>query len=148
MENSIATFWGEWGKISGANVQTWCNNSQALHHDIALANVLLNVRQFFAPTKMTVVPDPPYSSDLRTCEFFLFLKMKLKLKGRCYNGIEEIQTESKTLTRNAFQKCFRSWKFCWKCCINAKGDYFKEDGANINFGKWLSYGREIFGTFE
>jgi hypothetical protein len=59
---------------------------------------------------MTVIPHPPYSPDLAACEFFLFQKMKLKLKGWLNGGIEEIQTESqnvmKTLMRNAFQKCF------------------------------------------
>jgi len=126
MENSIATFSGDWGKTFGANVQTWRNNSWALHHDNALAHALLNVQQFFASTKMTVIPHPPYLPDLATCEFFLFPKMKLKLKGWRYDGTEEIQTESqnvmKMLTRNSFQNCFQLWKTCWNCCINAKGD--------------------------
>jgi hypothetical protein len=101
--------------------------------------------------KMTVILYPSYSPDLTTCEFFLFPKMKLKLKERRYEGTEEIQTElqnvMKTLMQNAFQKCFRSWKSCWNHCINAKGDYFKEDGVTRNFGKWLSYSRGISGTF-
>jgi hypothetical protein len=145
------TFWGDWGKTSGANVQTWRNNSWALHHDNTLAHASLNVWQFFVSMKMTVIPHPPYSPDFATCEFFLFPKTKLKLKGWRYDGTEEIQIESqnamKTLTHNAFQKCFRSWKSCWNHCINAKGDYFKQDGTNRNFSKWLSYGRGISGTF-
>jgi hypothetical protein len=32
-------------------------------------------------------------------------------------------------------------------CINAEGDYFEEDEANRNFGKYLSCGRRISGTF-
>jgi hypothetical protein len=63
--------------------------------------------------------------------------MKLKCKGRRFASTEEIQTESwnamKTLTRNNFQQCFRSWKSRWDRCINAKGDYFEGMGANINF---------------
>jgi hypothetical protein len=57
--------------------------------------------------------------------------MKLKLKGRRFDDIKEIQTVSlnvmKTLTRNDCQKCFRSWKSSWNRCINAKGDYFEGD---------------------
>jgi hypothetical protein len=57
--------------------------------------------------------------------------MKLKLEGRCFDSIEEIQTESqdamKSLTRNDFQLCFRSWKSRWDCCISAEGDYFERD---------------------
>jgi hypothetical protein len=47
-----------------------------------------------APTKMTVMLQPPYSPDLAPCDFFLSLKMKLKLKGRHFDSIEEIHTES------------------------------------------------------
>jgi hypothetical protein len=43
---------------------------------------------------MDVILHPPYSPDLAPCNFFLFLKMKLKLKGRRFDNIEEIQAES------------------------------------------------------
>jgi len=83
------------------------------------------------PRTLTVIPHPPYSPDLAPCDFLLFPEMKCKLKGRCFNSIEEIQTESQdvkeTLTRNDFQQCFRSWKSRWDPCINAKGDNFEED---------------------
>jgi hypothetical protein len=43
---------------------------------------------------MVVIPHPPYSPDLAPCGFFLIQKMKLKLKGRRFDTIEEIQAES------------------------------------------------------
>jgi hypothetical protein len=43
---------------------------------------------------MAVIPHSPYSPDLAPCVFFLFPKMKLKLKGRQFDTIEEIQAES------------------------------------------------------
>jgi hypothetical protein len=43
---------------------------------------------------MTVIPHLPHSPDLATCYFFLFLKIKLKLKGRRFDTIEEIKAES------------------------------------------------------
>jgi hypothetical protein len=43
---------------------------------------------------MSVIPHPPYSPHLAPCEFFLFPKIKLKLKGRRFDTIEEIQAES------------------------------------------------------
>jgi len=58
--------------------------------------------------------------------------MKLKLKGRCFDSIEKIQTVSqhtmKTLTQNDFQQCFRTWEFRWDSYIVAEGDYFEGDG--------------------
>jgi hypothetical protein len=43
---------------------------------------------------MAVIPHPPYSPDLTLCDFILFPKIKLKLKGRWFETIEEIQAES------------------------------------------------------
>jgi hypothetical protein len=40
---------------------------------------------------MAVIPHPPYSPDLAPCDFFLLPKMKIQLKGRRFETIEEIQ---------------------------------------------------------
>jgi hypothetical protein len=58
-------------------------------------------------------PHPPYSPDLAPCDFFLFPKMKLKLKGHRFDITEEIQAESQraldSLTENDFQEAFQNW---------------------------------------
>jgi hypothetical protein len=51
-------------------------------------------QQFLAKHKMAVIPHPPYSPDLAPCDFFLFPKMKLKLKCHRFDTIEEIQAQS------------------------------------------------------
>jgi hypothetical protein len=111
----------------------WHNNSWALHCDNAPAHASLAVRQFLASTNMTVIPHPPYLQDLAICDFFLFPKMKFKLKGRHYDSTEQIQIKlqnvMKKLTQNDFQKCFLSWKSHWNRCISAEGDYFKGNGG-------------------
>jgi hypothetical protein len=43
---------------------------------------------------MAVILHPPYSPDLAPCDFFLFPKIKLKLKGRRFDTNEEIQAKS------------------------------------------------------
>jgi hypothetical protein len=74
-------------------------------------------------------PPPILLTGPCTLQFFLFPKMKLKLKGQHFDSTEEIQTESqdvmKMLMQNGFQLCFPSWKSCWDHCINAQGDYFE-----------------------
>jgi hypothetical protein len=40
---------------------------------------------------MAAILHPPYFPDLAPCDFFLFPKMKLKLKGRRIDTTEEIQ---------------------------------------------------------
>jgi len=41
--------------------------------------------QFLAKNNMTVIPNPPYSFDLSPCGFFLFPKLKLRIKGRRFD---------------------------------------------------------------
>jgi hypothetical protein len=43
---------------------------------------------------ITVLPEPPYSSDLALADFFLFPKLKSSLKGRWFQMIQEITGNS------------------------------------------------------
>jgi hypothetical protein len=82
---------------------------------------------------MAVIPHPSYSLDLAPYEFFLFPKMKLRLKGRRFDTIEEIQTELPrvldTLIENDFQEAFQKWRRRYDRCLRAGGNYFKGDGG-------------------
>jgi hypothetical protein len=49
--------------------------------------------EFLAHNNNITLPHTPYSPDLAPCGFFLFLKMKLQLKGRRFDRVEEIQRE-------------------------------------------------------
>ena len=76
------------------------------------------------------VPHPPYSPDLAPCDFWLFPKLKKKLRGFRYETIEEMREAVTkvidTLTQEdfhgAFQKLLEQYK-----CIAAGGDYFEGD---------------------
>jgi hypothetical protein len=78
---------------------------------------------------MAVIPYPPYSPDLAPSDFFLFPKMKLKLKGRRFDTIEEIQAESQrvldTVTEKEFQEAFQKSKRRWDWCLHAGGNFFE-----------------------
>jgi hypothetical protein len=60
---------------------------------------------------MAVISHPQYSPDLAPCDIFLFPKMKLKLKGRRFDTIEEIHAESRrgidTLKEKDLQEAFQ-----------------------------------------
>jgi hypothetical protein len=79
---------------------------------------------------LSVIPHPPYSPDLAPCDFFLFPKIKLKLKGRRIDTIEEIQAESPivldTVTEKDFQISFQAWRKRLGWCLHAGGNYFEE----------------------
>jgi hypothetical protein len=110
----------------------WKNNNWFLQHDNAPSHTSLVVRQFLTSKNITVISHPPYSPDLAPCDFFLFPKVKLWLKGHRFDIKEEVHAELQevidTLTFENFQECMKSWETHWDRCIHAQGDYFKGDG--------------------
>jgi hypothetical protein len=98
------------GREFGANVQIngriICN--WFLQHDNKPAHTSLVVRQFLTSKNITVIP--PHSPDLAPCDFFLFPKMKLRLKRR-FDMTEEIHADSQEvidiLTFENFQGCMK-----------------------------------------
>ena len=101
-----------------------------LHHDNAPAHTALSFREFLAEKNIPVLPHPPYSPDLAPCDFFLFSKLTLKLKGHHFGAmgnIHKIETDKlHTLTENDFQYCYDQWKKR-NHCVNSQGSYFEGD---------------------
>jgi hypothetical protein len=83
-------------------------------HDNPPSHTSVLTQQFLAKNKMTFLPHPPYSSDWAPCDFFLFQKMKLKLKGCWFGTTEDIQAESQrvldAVTENDLQEAFQRWR--------------------------------------
>jgi len=89
------------------------------------------VRQFLAKNNITVLPHPPYSPDLATCNFFLFLKLKTYLKGHNFGTVENVQAAVMRALNNFssedFLHCYEEWQQRWNCCIQSQGAYFEGD---------------------
>ena len=49
-----------------------------------------------AKSKVVIMPQPPYSSDLAPAEFFLFPKLRTPMKGKRFATIEEMKEKSPT----------------------------------------------------
>jgi len=109
------------------------NNTWLLHHDNAPAHAALLTQWFLTYNNVTVVPHTPYLPDLAPSYFFLFPKLKMKLKGQRFQTVEEIQAESQavlnTLRENGFQECFKNWQRRWDRCQASEGDYFEGDAG-------------------
>ena len=77
------------------------------------------------------VPHAPYSSDLAPCDFWLFLKLKEKLRGCHFETIEEMKEAVTkaidTLTQEDFHGAFLKLLERYNKCIEARGDYFEGD---------------------
>jgi hypothetical protein len=63
---------------------------------------------------MVIVAHPPYSPNLAPCDFALFSKLKMKLKGRRFETVSDIQRESQaildSIMENDFHGAFEALK--------------------------------------
>jgi hypothetical protein len=57
----------------------------------------LKTTEFVTNNNMVIVPHPPYTPDLAPCDFALFPKLKMKLKGRHFETVSDIQRESQAV---------------------------------------------------
>ena len=73
----------------------------------------LLVRQLLSNKNITVCPHPPYSPDLAPRDFWLFPKVKMTMKGKRFESIQDIEAATtaqlKTPTKEDGQNCFRKW---------------------------------------
>jgi hypothetical protein len=82
---------------------------------------------------MVIIPHPPYLPDLAHCDFALFPKLKMKLKGQRFETVSDIQRELQavldSIKENDFHGAFEAWKKSSDRCISAQGDYSEGDGS-------------------
>ena len=99
-------------------------------HDNAPAHKAVQVFANFLPKKMLqpfIIP--PYSPDLSRPDYFLFPKLKIKLKGSHFADAAKIQEavtdELKKVQKEEFSAAFPKLYDCAKACIYAIGAYFE-----------------------
>jgi histone-lysine N-methyltransferase SETMAR len=68
------------------------------------------VREFLATKQITVLEHPAYSLDLTPSDFFLFPTIKEILKGRHFDDVDDIRSNTtaalKAIPQNQIQNCF------------------------------------------
>ena len=66
--------------------------------------------EFLATKQITVLEHSTYSSDLAPIDFILFPNIKEMLKGRHFDDIDDIRSNTKealnTISQNQLQNCF------------------------------------------
>jgi len=91
--------------------------------------------EFLATKQITILEHPAYSPVVAPSDFFLFPKIKEILKGRHFDDIDDIRSNTttalKALPQNQFQDCFEGWSRRWHRCIASQGEYFEGDDGGI-----------------
>jgi len=97
-----------------------CSRNFFLLHDNAPAHKVASVCQFLTPKNVTTPYHPQYSPDVSPPDYFLFRKLKMKLKGPHFADVDEIQEavtdELKKVQKEEilalFQKLYDRTKVC------------------------------------
>ena len=109
------TIWKYWKgclkKLGQKRPELFANYSWILHHNNARAHTTLSVREFLATKQITVLEHPAYSPDLAPSKFFLFPKIKEILKGRNFDDIDDIRSNTaaalKAIQQNQWYSAMR-----------------------------------------
>ena len=86
-------------------------------------------QEFLARKQVCMVNHPPYSPDLSPCDYFLFPKLNLPLKGRLFEDVQDIQgavtSSLRAIQQEDVQRSFQSLLDHATRCIDAEGTYFE-----------------------
>ena len=101
------------------------------HLDNEPVNNSILVTDYLTKMGIKTVPQSPCSPDVAPYDFWLFPKLKEKLRGFRYETIEEVKEGMMkvidTLTQEGFHAVFQKLLERYNKCIAAGGDYFVGD---------------------
>jgi transposase len=86
--------------------ELWRNHNWLIHHDNVPTHTSLKTTEFVTNNNMVIVPHPPYSPDWAPCDFTLLPKLKMKLKGRCFQTVSDIRRESQAVVDSIKENYF------------------------------------------
>ena len=97
-------------------------------YDNAVAHV---IKGFLVKNNTALVQWLPYSPDLSPRDFWIFPKLKTKLKAARFqsrkNIMEKTIAELRSIPEKEFKRCFQKWQRHWEKCVRLQGDYFEGD---------------------
>lgn len=100
-----------------------------LLHDNAPAYNAGTVRKFLMKKNVVVLNHSPYSPDLAPADYFLFPKLKLKLKGRRFEDVATIQAnvtrELYSIPQADFEHALKRLAYRSQRCIDVGGVYIE-----------------------
>ena len=83
--------------------EKWANGF-ILGHDNAQCHTSPLVRQFLSNKNITVCPHPPYLPDLAPCDFWLSPKVKIAMKGKRFESIQDHRGSQGSATKDNHER--------------------------------------------
>ena len=96
-------------------------------HDNAPSHRSRLVTEFLVKNHIIPLHHSPYSPDLAPCDYYLFPKLHLAMKGKWHSSIEAIEKATtdvlKTIPIKDMDKSFDNLLERANLCIDAEGEY-------------------------
>ena len=100
-----------------------------LLHDNTSSHKCEVVKSFWLLKKVKVLNQPPYSTDLSPCDFFLFQRLKEMLSGNKYTSRSSLGSAIyqclQQIPKEDYLSAFRDWVKRLQKCVSVIGEYFE-----------------------
>lgn len=118
-----------WKRIGRVRPEYPAGKQLFLLHDNAPPHKTKKVNEFLMKIEISLIDHPPYSPDLSPCDYFLFPKLKSKMKGAFYDDIPAIQAAVTEVLKNIsikdIKKSMHALVDRSKRCVKSNGTYFE-----------------------
>ena len=114
------------GRKSGREDERCGRSKEVKTPELIVHNFIL-VTDYLTKMGIKTVPRPPYSSDLGSCDFWLFPKLRDCRYETTEEMKEGVTKVIDTLTQEEFHGAFQKLLERYNKCIAAGGDYFEGD---------------------
>jgi hypothetical protein len=82
------------------------------------------IQDFLSKHGIPQVRQAPYSPDMAHCDFWLFPKLKMSLKGLRFESREDIMKNAAAQLVAIPKEDFQQWEDPWVKCVESQGNYF------------------------
>ena len=101
------------------------------HHDNAPCHTSEHTQLSISILGFQQINHSPYSPDLAPLDFAFFTYLKKQLRGRRFDGLEDLKGATlaiiKRMDSSWFQSMFNKWLHRYEKCINHNGEYFEKE---------------------
>ena len=94
-----------WEDIIRKRAEKGCTQDWLLHHANMPDDTASSFQQLVTENNTLSVPIIAQSPNLAPCDFFLFQKMTIQIKGRCFEDIVDIKTEPQAMLDSITEVC-------------------------------------------
>jgi histone-lysine N-methyltransferase SETMAR len=105
-------------------------NDLIIYHDNASAHKATQTMKYLNVQRVKLMVHPAYSPDLSPCDFWLFPKIKVPLRGKNFQDINELHAavheQMDSLRKEDFYQCYEQWFERMNKCISVQGHYYEQ----------------------